>query len=296
LITAVGSKKNSSLISSGENDLRLIGEVMRILHEQPVLSIENGNSVELAQLQIVPHILDLDNLNHIWSTQGETAYRLSVAYEMSLAPIPLAKATEPSALVGDPGMVGWGKMNRPEDKEKEGIISYRPSVEYLETDTDRDDWMPHISYVETIAVSTKELEYVFKVEGDLNAALDVLIAGKSNGKVKLIWNVWRRKTDNSVVAWKEDIADTVDPTEKEIKDDLVPGQPFYPNRIDPENIDSRRIFKAKLPDDVRLADTKTWQAVLYAIHDWSHEEPVGSGTMVETIIKSNSILFYGDGA
>ena len=84
-----------------KNDLRLIGEVMRILHEQPVISVSNGTNGEIAQLQIVPHPLNLDNLNHIWSTQGDTAYRLSVAYEMALAPIPLTEAVERSSLVGE---------------------------------------------------------------------------------------------------------------------------------------------------------------------------------------------------
>ena len=38
LITAVGAKKSN--LSAGENDLRLIGEVMRVLHEQPVIMID----------------------------------------------------------------------------------------------------------------------------------------------------------------------------------------------------------------------------------------------------------------
>ena len=296
LITAVGAKKESAVISSGENDLRLIGEVMRVLHEQPILSVDNGDNVEIAQLQIIPHSLDLDNLNHIWSTQGETAYRLSVAYEMSLAPIPLANATKPGALVGDPRIVSWGAMTRPVDQEKEGMISFKPGVEFLEIDTDRDDWIPHISFVEQIDVSYQELQYVFKVEADLSNELDILIAGEENAKLKLVWNVWRRKTDHSVVSWKEDIVDSVEPKEKEIKNDPGSTEPFFPNRIDPENIDSRRIVKAKLPDDVRLTDTKTWQAVLYAIYEWEHEEPLDSGNIVTTPIKSNSVLFYGVGA
>jgi hypothetical protein len=77
LITAVSGK--TSKPSPGENDLRLVGEVMRVLHEQPVISVDDGNNSEIAQLQIVPHTLNLDNLNHIWSTQGDTPYRLSVA-------------------------------------------------------------------------------------------------------------------------------------------------------------------------------------------------------------------------
>ena len=295
LITPVGAKKEGSP-SAGENDLRLIGEVMRVLHEQPVISVDDGNNSEIAQLQIVPHPLNLDDLNHIWSTQGDTAYRLSVAYEMSLAPIPLAVEVERSPLTGDPQLTVWGAMERRPEKEKEGMISYKPVVEYLEIDTDSEDWMPHICLVEHIDASHKELHYVFKVEGNLNEEMDVLIAGRNNGKVKLVWNVWRRKTDNSIVAWKEDIPDSVLPVKKEVKDDPGSSDPFFPNRIDPNDIDSRRIVKVKLPDDIKESDTKTWQAMLHAIHEWNHEEPADSGEFVTTLIKSNSVLLYGDGS
>ncbi len=301
LITAVGiatdTQVNSTIVtlSAGEMDLRLIGEVIRVLHEHPVISVNSGDNVEIAQLQVVPHTLNLDNLNHIWSTQGDTGYRLSVAYEMSLAPIPLAKAVQPSPMVGDPQFVVWGAMTRPVDKEKEGLISLKPGVEFFEIDTDREDWMPHISFVEQIDASNKELQYVFKVEGELTNDLDILIAGKENAKLKLVWNVWRRKTDHSVIAWKEDIADSVEPKEKEIKNDSGSLEPFFPNRIDPDNIDARRVVKAKLPDDVKHADNKTWQAVLYAIYEWEHEEPLDSGNIVKTPIKSNPLLCYGVG-
>jgi hypothetical protein len=112
--------------------------------------------------------------------------------------------------------------------------------------------------------------------------------------VKLVWNVWRRKTDNSIVAWKEDIPDSVPPVEKEIKDDAGSTDPFFPNRIDPADIDSRRIVNVKLPDDIKESDTATWQAMLHAIHDWDHEEPTGSGVIKTTLSKSNSVLLYGE--
>ncbi len=305
LITAVGHKtnepeavgsNNNRDVSKGENELRLIGEVMRILHEQPVLSVDDDDHNEIAQLQVVPYTMNLDNLNHIWSTQSDTSYRLSVAYEMALAPVPHTLPSNPSPLVGDSQMVSWGAMTRPPEKEKDGAISLKPIVEYLEIDTTSEDWMPHICLVEQINASENKLHYVFKVDGNLDETLDILIAGRNNGKVKLVWNVWRRKTDNSIVAWKEDIPDSVPPAEKEIKDDPEPSDPFFPNRIDPDDIDSRRIFNVKLPDDVKDSDTKTWQAMLHAIHEWNHEEPADSGEFKTTLIKSNSVLLYGEGS
>jgi hypothetical protein len=303
LITAVGHKSqepennggnNQRDVSKGENELRLIGEVMRILHEQPLLSVDDDNQNEIALLQVVPHAMNLDSLNHIWSTQGDTSYRLSVAYEMALAPVPHVLPAEPSPLVGDSQMVAWGRMSRPSDQEKDGAISLKPEVAYLEIDTGAEDWTPHICFVEQADPTNKTLHYVFKVEGSLDQTLNILVAGRDNGKVKLFWNVWRRKTDNRIVAWKEDIPDSVLPAEKEIKDDPAATPPFFPNRIDPADIDSRRIVLAKLPDDVRAGDTRTWQATLHAVHEWEHEVPAGSGVIKTTPVKSNSILFYGE--
>lgn len=303
LITAVGNKSQESEnngggsqrdVSKGENELRLIGEVMRILHEQPLLSVDDDNHNEIALLQVVPYTMNLDSLNHIWSTQGDTSYRLSVAYEMALAPVPHVLPAESSPLVGDSQMVVWGKMSRPSDREKDGAVSLKPEVAYLEIDTSAEDWMPHICFVEQVDPSQQTLHYVFKVEGSLDQTLDILVAGRNNGKVKLVWNVWRRKTDNSIVAWKEDIPDSVLPAEKEIRDDPAATTPFFPNRIDPADIDSRRIVNAKLPDDVNESDTQTWQATLHAIHEWEPGEPAGSGATETIPVKSNSILFYGE--
>lgn len=301
LITAVGQKTNEPEgegnrdVSKGENELRMIGEVMRVLHKQPVLSVNDGNDNEIAQLQIVPYTMNLDNLNHIWSTQNDISYRLSIAYEMSLAPVPHALPSDSSPLVTDTPMVSAVPIHPHQEKENDNEIVLKPIVEYLEIDTDSEDWMPHICLVEKITPSEKKLHYVFKVDGDLGKPIDILIAGKDKGKVKLVWSVWRRKKDKKIIAWKEDIADEAVPLEKEIKNVAGSTEPFFPNRIDPDNIDSRRIFNVKLPDVIKNSETKSWQAMLYAIHEYKREEPPGSGELVTTLIKSNSVLLYGVG-
>lgn len=292
LITSCGGKDASGTPSTGEKDLRLVSEVMRVFHEHPLIHVANVGQTMIAQLQIVPHALSLDNLNHIWSTQADTAYRLSVAYEMALAPVPLTPPSQPAPRVGDPGMVVWGAMQRDAGTELDGGISLMPEVEYLEVDVARDDWVPHICLAVTDTGGQKTLHYVRKIEGDAGQMLNVLVAGKNNGKVKLFWSIWRRKSDNSVVAWQEDIADS-ETSEMEIKNSPGVSDPFFPNRIDPAHIDTRRIADVKLPSGVGLADTKTWQAMLYAVHEWEHEYPAGSGKLVTTMIKSNTVLLYG---
>lgn len=150
LITAVGAKAaTTGSPSQGENDLRLIGEVMRVLHQQPVISVDGGTNDEIAQLQVVPHPLSLDNLNHIWSTQGDTAYRLSVAYEMALAPIPLAEALERSPLVGEIGTRVQGDMDRAAlPAGGFGIETSAPVVPKVTVDHRKPDWSAHICFVD----------------------------------------------------------------------------------------------------------------------------------------------------
>ena len=277
-------------VSKGENELRLIGEVMRILHQQPMLSISDPDGQQVAMLQVVPNSLNLDNLNHIWSTQNDTSYRLSVAYEMALAPVPHSVAVDPSPLVGDSHMVVWGAMSRDQDAEREGEISLKPLVEFLQVDTRGDNWMPHICVVETLLDASRQLNYVFKLEGDLNTAINIMIAGKAGGTVKLFWNVWLKKTDNSIIAWKEAIADTRIPIEKVINAAAVD---FEPGTVDPANINNQSLFQVLLPDDVKAGDTNTWQAVLYAVHEWTHPDPIDTSVNITSSIPSNTLLLYG---
>lgn len=78
-------------IGAGENDLRLIGEVLRIFHEKPVLLLR-VDGVDY-QLQVIFQPLALEQLNQLWSTQGEAVYRPSLLYEVTLAPVlPAVKA------------------------------------------------------------------------------------------------------------------------------------------------------------------------------------------------------------
>ncbi len=80
-------------------DLRLLGHAIRVLHSRPVVpGVLPGNSVDPEDFRSGPHsdyrleaVLQaptMEELNHIWTTQGgELAYRISAAYEFSLIPI-----------------------------------------------------------------------------------------------------------------------------------------------------------------------------------------------------------------
>ncbi len=97
LITAFGVVEE--LISPGENELRLIGETMRIFHETPILDAVDVNG-EILRLQAVFQPLSGDDVNHIWSNQTDASFRTSVAYEMSLGVIVPTKRKIERPLVG----------------------------------------------------------------------------------------------------------------------------------------------------------------------------------------------------
>jgi hypothetical protein len=91
---------------SSDADLRILGHAIRVLQSRPVIptvlpgaagappDFRTGPHLDY-RLQAVLQAPTMEELNHIWTTQGgELAYRLSAAYEFALIPIePLDHAT-----------------------------------------------------------------------------------------------------------------------------------------------------------------------------------------------------------
>jgi photosystem II stability/assembly factor-like uncharacterized protein len=203
LITAVGAKNGTP--SPGENDLRLIGEVMRVLHEHPIIPVEDGNNSEIAQLQTVPHPLNLDNLNHIWNTQGDTAYRLSVAYEMALAPVPLAEAVEKGPLVGEIGTKVIGKMDSDVMPDTGfGISAFGPIVPEIKVDASRSNWTPYVCFV-----YQKSCEYTLAFKKGSEALKKfspaIWVAADANARIDFVWEKWQSDSGWQVVSRRKNI-------------------------------------------------------------------------------------------
>ncbi len=76
LITAFGVPEGG--VSAGENDLRLLGEVLRIFQEQPVFEATRGDGRK-ALIQVALHDLTVEKIHDLWSTQGAVGFRPSVA-------------------------------------------------------------------------------------------------------------------------------------------------------------------------------------------------------------------------
>ncbi len=90
-------------------DLRILGHAIRVLHSSPIIpGTLPGVSADSADYRSGPHVdyrlqavlqtPSIEELNHIWTTQGtDIAYRLSAAYEFALIPIePMEQRVEPA--------------------------------------------------------------------------------------------------------------------------------------------------------------------------------------------------------
>lgn len=284
LITPLGIDAASASVMLGENDLRLVGEVMAILHKNSTLKINDGSDT-VALLEIVPADLKLENLNHIWSTQGDSSYRLSLAYELSLAPVPLKRRVDvPSPLVGS---AGANALDEPTPQQLPaaglGLDTMAPPVSRSSVDQNRTDWAPLISFVDSTG---KVLEYVYqKDRTSLPATLKVLVAAPKDEKVRLVWEVWERRGDGSKTEWAEAVADTLHAEVTMPGDDESGKKPT--TTIDPEMIDTRRVYTVKTPIENVAADAAKRQAVLHAIHDWT-----GEGMSEAMPVRSNPLLVF----
>lgn len=185
LITAFGVKDDK--IPEGENDLRMLGLVMSIFHENPVLDTTDVG-VEDTNLQVVFEALSSDDINHVWSTQGDVVYRPSVAYEMALVPIMPGTLAVAPRLVGSVGIEARGAADVRHESPSAIAISWPVSAKTVATGVE--GWQPYICFVH----GGECLQAVSMASGSAeHAAFDppaVWIAGAPSVSVSLRWQVW----------------------------------------------------------------------------------------------------------
>ena len=181
LITPFAAEEDS--VGAGENDLRLIGETMRIFHEKPVFQLSVDG--EDYHLQVIFQPLPLDQLNQLWSTQGDTIYRPSILYEISLAPVvPIEKA------VAAPLTGGFGLDVRATLEGRESSVAGRyPEVPVITPDIAREDWAPAVAWVHQDVCA---FSFSLRLGSPELAAFTprVWLAGKVGESVSLRWETW----------------------------------------------------------------------------------------------------------
>lgn len=257
LVTGFGLDEEQ--LSAGENDLRLLGEVMRLFHETPVQSALTVDD-ETFRLQVVFHPLGADELNHIWSTQGDVSYRPSVAYEMALAPVLPSERRPESPLVG---RIGSAVRAVPAARTSPfGGATAAPPVPRSTVDASRPDWAPVICFVAggacaqslLFAQGSQELE---------DFVPQIWVAGEPGASVTLAWQRW-----TSTGGW-QDVADTTAATATDLT-------------LDPEGAGDAETVEVALPEEL-VSDGG--QAVLYAERIW-----VRGSDGVTVTVRSNPLL------
>ena len=184
LITSFGVDEDQ--ISAGENDLRILGGVLSAFHEQPILAplAINGTTI---RTQVIFQPLGVEEINHIWGTQGDVAYRPSVAYEMALLPILPRHPRLGGPLVGAVGFQVRADEAGRHDAFS-GVVT-PPAVLAREVNTRLEGWAPSICFV---AGGACVESVAFAVGSD---ALDdfeprVWVAGENGAAVNLRWEIW----------------------------------------------------------------------------------------------------------
>ncbi|MCB1741845.1 MAG: DUF4255 domain-containing protein, partial [Gammaproteobacteria bacterium] len=188
--------QESEEAGAGYNDLKLLGEVMRIFHQTPVRSFTVLDSEEQPidyQVQTVFHALGPEQINNLWTTQGgSVAYHPSVAYELALTPVLPSEKSVDSPLVGAVGFDVRGRMDR---RVAHSGVFHTPLVTARRVDTGTEDWAPAICLVHdgqcleslSLPLGSAELAAFAPV---------VWVAGEPGSTVRLVWEAWR-----STVGW-----------------------------------------------------------------------------------------------
>ncbi len=215
---------STNVIPQGEFDLRVLGEVLRFFHENPVIDASDAMG---ARLEVVLNALSSQEINQIWSTQGDVPYRPSLLYEMALMPIdPMDHASPPLPVVAGGARAGtYGTM-----KLKNANVSDLPHAPgqspYMESGGGT-DWVPALSFV-TGTTATQSLSITNKT-----AAVPLWIAGPVGEAVTLVW----QKIEGGV--WETVLE----------SHEAVPTQPASRGNgvIDPENAGFAQIIDAVVP-------------------------------------------------
>jgi hypothetical protein len=176
-----------NVATAGENDLRLLGEVLRVFHENPVfeLSVEDDEGAALGDfhVQVIFQNLGLEQINQLWSTQGEVTYRPSLAYELALIPV-----IPDTPDLGGPLTSGLDIQVQNDMSATAASGDSREFIAIAETvDTTAPGWQPLIYFLQD-GQCKQSLNLLLSELAGFTPV--VLVAGEIGSTVQLYWDQW----------------------------------------------------------------------------------------------------------
>ncbi|NNC21125.1 DUF4255 domain-containing protein [Corallococcus exiguus] len=265
LVTAFAAAEDT--VSAGENDLRLLGEVIRFFHEKPVMDALDASG-EVVRLQLIFQPLSLDDINRLWSTQKDVVYRPSVAYEVALVPVvPRTRTREAPRVVS----VGAHVQPRTQRGPVPAVPAWTPPLARLRVDPRLEDWAPQVGFVRA-GTCTQSL--VFEVGSPELAGFtpEVVVAGAAGASVHFRWDVW-----DQTLGWR-----TVDTAV-----DMTPAV----LEVDPEQPPAT----SRVPVPLPFSD-HAGQAVLYAVRRYRRAADGPEGVELEARGNPVFVTLHGGGA
>lgn len=141
-------------------------------------------------LQVVMQPLEMEEINHIWTTQGDLVYRPSLSYEFALVPVmPAGPPHVDSTVIGVSGEVHAGLAEAPAP----GVAIEIPPVPGGRLGLAADGWLPAIAFLDqgrfVHALFESWPEDRFGAAGDPGTRA-VSAAGAEGAEIRLQWDLW----------------------------------------------------------------------------------------------------------
>ena len=150
-----------------------------------MLKLKDDDGIIQAQIQIIPTQLTLDDINHLWATQNNTPYRLSLAYEFALLPFPMKTRVDPAPRVSAVSLGIRTPEHHPEKEIEKRLFTPRTPI--IHVDIERTDWAPHICLLD------EKKEPTYTLGGyDPSDEISLIIIGDKKKEISLEWEVWNQ--------------------------------------------------------------------------------------------------------